>query len=90
MVQVGARSELSGVSGAVDPGHEFAVGAACGGEFFLAFFQLQPQVDELLFEEDDPSLEFLDVGGRAQPRGAPAWIFHRGDGFVPLIAIPSF
>lgn len=43
----------SGGLGCVEVGHEFAVGGSCGGEFLVAFLKSQPQVDDLLFEEDD-------------------------------------
>jgi len=62
---------LSGVSLAVDLGHEFSVGAACGGEFLVAGFQLQAHVDDLLFEVDDAPLQLVDVGGRAEAGGLP-------------------
>lgn len=51
--------------------HEFAVGGAGGGEFLVAFLELQPQVDDLLFEEGYLLFELLDVLGRAEPRLAP-------------------
>jgi hypothetical protein len=54
------------VSDTVELRHEFAFGGACGGQFLVTFVQLQPQVDGLLFEEDDALLELLDVGGRAE------------------------
>ena len=72
--------------GGVDPGHEFAIGAACGGELFVAFFELQPQVDDLLFEEDEPPLEFLDVGRRAKPGCTPGlFTEHFGQSHLELL-----
>jgi hypothetical protein len=49
-------------------GHEFAVGGSCGGEFLVAFLELQPQVGDLLFEEGYLLFEPLDVLGRAELR----------------------
>ena len=59
-----------GVCG-VDFGHEFAVCGAGGGEVLVAFFELQSQVDDLLFECHDPLCELIDVGRRAEPGLAP-------------------
>ena len=56
---------------AVELGHEFAVGGAGGGEFVVAFFELEPQVDGLLFERDDLLLELVDVVGGAEAGLAP-------------------
>jgi hypothetical protein len=61
----------SGRPGCVELGREFAVGGACGGEVSVAFFELQPQVSDLLFEGDDVLLEPVDVGGDAEPCCAP-------------------
>ena len=66
MVQAAARGVSSGVSGGVESGDELAVGVSCGGEFLVAFLELQPQVDDLLFEEDDSLLELVGVLGRAE------------------------
>jgi hypothetical protein len=40
----------SDVSGGVESGDELAVGVTRGGEFLITFIELQPQVDDLLFE----------------------------------------
>ena len=61
----------SGWPGCVEPGHEFAVGGACGGEVLVAFFELQPQVDDVLFEGDDLLFELVDVVGGAESGLAP-------------------
>ena len=49
----------------VEPGHEFPVGGAGGSEFAVAFFQLEPQVDDLLVQIGDLVVEHVDVGGGA-------------------------
>jgi hypothetical protein len=33
--------------------HESAVGSSGGGEFTVALFELEPQIEDLLFEGDD-------------------------------------
>ena len=70
----GASSRVgvsSGVSGCVEMSHEFAVGGSGGGEFLVAFLELQPQVDDVLFEEGYLLFELLDVLGCAEPGLAP-------------------
>ena len=57
--------------GSVDAGHELAVGGAGGGEVFVAFGELQTQVDDLLLEPGDLLVEGVDVGGGAEPGGVP-------------------
>ena len=52
----------SGSGCVVELGHELAVGGTGGGEFFAAFFELQPQVDDLLFQVDDLLVEGVYVG----------------------------
>ena len=48
---VQADSRVSSQPGwCVESGHEFVVGGAGGGEVFVAFFELQPQFDDLLLE----------------------------------------
>jgi len=63
---------LAGVSsswpGCVESGHQFAVGGAGGGEVLVAFFELQPQFDDSLFERHDVVLQLVDVGGGTAPR----------------------
>ena len=66
-----ARGVSSGVSGGVQLGHEFAVGGARGGEVLVAFFELEAQVDDLLFEVDYLLFELVDVVGGAEPGLAP-------------------
>ncbi len=46
----------------VELGHEFAVSSPGGGEFLVAFFQLEPQVGDLLLEVGDLVAEGVDVG----------------------------
>src|SRR6266516_1597360 len=53
----------------VELGHEFAVSSPGGGEFLVAFFQLEPQVGDLLLEVGDLVAEGVDVGGRAEHLG---------------------
>jgi hypothetical protein len=53
--------------GHIDTGHELAVGGARGGEVFVAFFELEAQVDGLLFEVGDPLVEGFDVDWGAEP-----------------------
>jgi len=55
----------------VEAGHEFAVGGSGGVEFLVAFFELETQVDGLLFEHDDLLFEPVDVVGGAEPGFAP-------------------
>ncbi|MEU8434740.1 hypothetical protein AB0F18_17835 [Streptomyces sp. NPDC029216] len=56
---------------AVELGHELVVGSAGDGEVVVAFLEFQFQVDRLLFEGGDPSLELLGVIGAADARLAP-------------------
>jgi hypothetical protein len=49
----------------VDAGHQLAVGGAGGGEFVVAFAELDAQVGGLLFEPGDLAVERVDVGGCA-------------------------
>jgi len=62
---------LSGQRGCVEPGHQFAVGGAGGGEVLVAFFELQPGVNDLLFERYDALLKLVDVGGGTESGCAP-------------------
>ena len=61
----------------VELGHEFAVGSPGGGESLVAFFQLEPQVGDLLLEVGDLVAEGVDVGGRAEPGVAPGLLAER-------------
>lgn len=61
--------------GAVELDHELAIGGA-GGEFLVAFFQLDPQVDGLLIEVDDLLGQCIDVGGAPSPDFRQAWAHH--------------
>jgi hypothetical protein len=47
-------------------GDEFAVRSACGGEILVAFFELQAQVDDLLFEVVNGLIDCVDVRGNAE------------------------
>ena len=64
----------SGWRGCVEPGHQFAVGGAGGGEVLVAFFELQPGVNDLLFERYDALLKRVDVSGSAESCCAPGSI----------------
>src|SRR6266568_1534256 len=55
----------------VELGHELAVGSAGGGEFFAAFFELPPQIGNLLFQVVDLVVEGVDVGWGAESGLAP-------------------
>src|SRR5438874_609774 len=55
----------------VELGHELAVGGAGGGEVLVAFGKLETKVGGLLFEGEDALVEFVDVGGSAEPGLAP-------------------
>ena len=50
----------------VELGDEFAVRSACGGEILVAFFELQAQVDDLLFEVVNGLIDGVDVRGNAE------------------------
>ena len=70
----------------VELGHEFAVGSPGGGEFLVAFFQLEPQVGDLLLEVGDLVAEGVDVGGRAEPGVAPGLLAeHLGQAVFELL-----
>ena len=62
---------LSGRRGCVEPGHEFAVGGAGGGEVLVAFFEVKAGVNDLLLERCDALLKLVDVGGGAESGCAP-------------------
>ena len=48
-------------------GHDLAVGGPGGGEVLALFFELEAQVDDLLFKVGDLLAEGLGVGGGAEP-----------------------
>ena len=50
----------------VELGDEFAVRGARGGQVLVAFVELYPQVDGLLFEVVDGLVERVDVRGNAE------------------------
>ncbi len=50
----------------VELGHELPVGGPGRGEVLVAFFELEAQVDGLLFEVGDLLAEGVDVGGGAE------------------------
>jgi hypothetical protein len=50
----------------VELGHEFTVSGAGGVEFFLAFLQLEAQVDDLLLEAGGLLAELVEVGSLAE------------------------
>src|SRR6516162_4886356 len=51
--------------------HEIAVGSAGGAEFFIAFFQLEAQVKDLLLQTDGLLAELVQVGGMAEAALTP-------------------
>ena len=66
--RLGPRAgRLPAAYGGVELGHELAVGCAGGGEFPVAFFKLELQVDGLLLQVGDLVVEGVGVGGRAEP-----------------------
>ena len=70
VVQAGCAGSPGGV-GAVDAGHELAVGGPRGGEVVVAFGELQAQVGGLLLEVGDLLVEGVDVDRVAEPGLAP-------------------
>ena len=60
--------------GVVELGHELSVGGTGSGEVFVAFFELEPQVEDLLFQVGDLLVEGVDVGGGAEPGLAPGLV----------------
>jgi len=74
------------VSRGVEPGHELAVGGPGGVEVLVAFLELQPQVDDVLLEVDDPLVELVDVVGCAEPGLAPGLLAEQfGQPFLELL-----
>lgn len=87
MYGASSHAACSGVvSRRVDPGHELAVGAPCGGKVLVAFLELEPQVSGLLLEEDGLLLEVIDVVGGAEPGIAPGLLAEQlGLAFLELL-----
>ena len=65
------RNASSSPGWCVEPGHEFSVGGAGGGEVFVAFVELLSKVEVVLFELADALVECVDVGGGAESGLAP-------------------
>jgi hypothetical protein len=76
VVQVDWRVS-AGPGWCVEPGHEFAVGGAGGGEVFVAFVELLLKVEVVLFELADALVEGVDVGGGTEPGFAPGLLTER-------------
>ena len=75
----------SGFRVAVDTGHQLAVGAAGGGEFVVAFVELDTEVGGLLFELGDLVVECVDVGGCTESRLLPGVLAEQfGQSFFEL------
>ena len=68
--------------GGVELCHEFSVGGSGGGEVLVAFFELEPQIDGVLFEGADLLFEPVDVVGDAKP-GLVPWLFAEHFGRLP-------
>ena len=69
----------------VELGHELAVGGPGRGEVLALFFELEAQVDGLLFEVGDLLAEGVGVGGGAEPGLAPGLVPERlGQAFFKL------
>jgi hypothetical protein len=58
-------------AGSVDAGHELSVGGTGGSEVLVPFFELETQVDDLLFEAGDLLVESTDVSWGAEAGLAP-------------------
>jgi hypothetical protein len=58
----------------VELGHELAVGGTGSGEFVAAFFELQPQVDDLLFLVGDLLVQGVDIGWGSESRLTPGLV----------------
>ena len=56
----------SAACGRVELGHELAVGGAGGVEVLVAFFELEMQIGDVLFEVGDFLVEGVDVGRGAE------------------------
>ena len=70
----------------VELSHELAVGCPCCGELVAAFFELEPEVSDLLLEVGDLLAEGVDVGGRAEPGFPPGLLAEGfGEAFLELL-----
>ena len=61
----------------VELGHELAVRGPGRGQVLALFFELEPQVDDLLPQLADLLVEGVDVGGRGEPGLAPGLFAER-------------
>jgi hypothetical protein len=69
----------------VELGHELAVGCPGGGEFVVAFAELEAQPGGLLFELGDLVVQRVGVGGRAEAGLLPGLLAERlGEAFFEL------
>lgn len=70
----------------VEPCHEFTVGGSGGVEVLVAFFELESQIDGVLFECDDLVFELVDVVGGAEAGLAPCLLAERfGEALFELL-----
>jgi hypothetical protein len=58
----------------VELGHELSAGGTGSREVFVAFLELELQVEDLLFQVSDLLAEGVDVGGGAEPGLAPCLV----------------
>jgi hypothetical protein len=58
----------------VELGHELSAGGTGSREVFVAFLELELQVEDLLFQVGDLLAEGVDVGGGAEPGLAPGLV----------------
>ena len=69
----------------VEVGHELAVGCPGGGEFVLAFAELEAEAGGLLFKLGDLVVQRAGVGGRAEAGLLPGLLAERlGEAFFEL------
>ena len=74
----------------VEPSHELAVGSAGGGELAVAFFELDAQIGDLLFQAGDRVIESIDAGGCAEPGFPPGLLAERlGQALFELLGAGS-
>jgi hypothetical protein len=72
--------------GAVELGHEIAVGGSGRGEVVVSLFQTEAQVDDLLRQVGDLLIEGVDVDGGAEPGLAPRLVAEGfGEPFFELL-----